>query len=71
MNDLFDAVCPRCKTSKYHKPSMKMLVNVCGHAICESCVNVLFQKGELYYLNKNKLPCVVVPRSYELYVVIV
>lgn len=40
-----DAVCPMCKTTKYRNPSMKLMVNVCGHALCESCVELLFAKG--------------------------
>uniref|UniRef100_A0A2C9KT96 CDK-activating kinase assembly factor MAT1 n=1 Tax=Biomphalaria glabrata TaxID=6526 RepID=A0A2C9KT96_BIOGL len=37
--------CPRCKTTKYRNPSLKLLVNVCGHSLCESCVELLFVKG--------------------------
>ncbi|KAL8617325.1 hypothetical protein ACOMHN_065570 [Nucella lapillus] len=37
--------CPRCKTTKYRNPSLKMMVNACGHALCESCVDMLFIKG--------------------------
>ncbi|XP_067681937.1 CDK-activating kinase assembly factor MAT1-like [Haliotis asinina] len=37
--------CPRCKTTKYRNPSLKLLVNVCGHSLCESCVDMLFIKG--------------------------
>ena len=40
-----DAACPKCKTTKYRNPSMKLMVNVCGHALCESCVDLLFVKG--------------------------
>jgi len=40
-----EAVCPMCKTTKYRNPSMKLMVNVCGHALCESCVELLFAKG--------------------------
>uniref|UniRef100_A0A1B6M6R1 CDK-activating kinase assembly factor MAT1 n=1 Tax=Graphocephala atropunctata TaxID=36148 RepID=A0A1B6M6R1_9HEMI len=40
-----DQVCPRCKTTKYRNPSLKLMVNVCGHALCESCVDLLFLKG--------------------------
>lgn len=40
-----DQVCPRCKTTKYRNPSLKLMVNVCGHALCESCVELLFLKG--------------------------
>lgn len=38
-------MCPRCKTTKYRNPSLKLLVNVCGHTLCESCVDLLFLKG--------------------------
>jgi len=40
-----DQVCPRCKTTKYRNPSMVLMVNNCGHALCESCVDLLFVKG--------------------------
>lgn len=40
-----DQACPRCKTTKYRNPSLKLMVNVCGHALCESCVELLFLKG--------------------------
>jgi CDK-activating kinase assembly factor MAT1 len=39
-----ERVCPRCRTSSYDKPSLKLLVNVCGHHICESCVDVVFAR---------------------------
>lgn len=37
--------CPRCKTTKYRNPSLKLMVNVCGHSLCESCVDLLFIRG--------------------------
>lgn len=40
-----DTICPRCKTTKFQNPSLKMMVNICGHALCESCVDLLFLKG--------------------------
>nr|CAG4652100.1 EOG090X0BPM [Triops cancriformis] len=40
-----DQVCPRCKTTKYRNPSLVLMVNVCGHVLCESCVELLFAKG--------------------------
>ncbi|XP_014243363.1 CDK-activating kinase assembly factor MAT1 [Cimex lectularius] len=40
-----DQVCPRCRTTKYRNPSLKLMVNVCGHSLCESCVDLLFLKG--------------------------
>ena len=42
-----DQACPRCKTTKYRNPSLKLMVNVCGHALCESCVDLLFLKGKV------------------------
>nr|CAD7569085.1 unnamed protein product [Timema californicum] len=44
-NRMDDQVCPRCKTTKYRNPSLKLMVNVCGHALCDSCVDLLFLKG--------------------------
>ncbi|XP_069772383.1 CDK-activating kinase assembly factor MAT1 isoform X2 [Narcine bancroftii] len=40
-----DQSCPRCKTTKYRNPSLKLMVNVCGHTLCESCVELLFVRG--------------------------
>lgn len=34
--------CPRCRTTKYSKPSLRLMINVCGHALCEACVDQLF-----------------------------
>ncbi len=41
-----DQACPKCKTTMYRNPQMRLLVNVCGHNLCESCVELLFAKGE-------------------------
>ncbi|XP_068108251.1 CDK-activating kinase assembly factor MAT1 [Hyperolius riggenbachi] len=40
-----DQGCPRCKTTKYRNPSLKLMVNVCGHTLCENCVDLLFVRG--------------------------
>lgn len=40
-----DFTCPRCRTSKFQNPSLKMMVNICGHGLCECCVDLLFLKG--------------------------
>ena len=37
-------------TTLYRNPQMKLLVNVCGHNLCESCVELLFVKGEILLL---------------------
>ncbi|KAL7637477.1 UNVERIFIED_CONTAM: hypothetical protein RMT77_012205 [Armadillidium vulgare] len=48
MGDYYDSSyeqqCPACKTTKYRNPQMKLMVNVCGHALCDSCVKLLFIK---------------------------
>lgn len=40
-----DISCPRCKTSKSTVKSLRMMVNSCGHGLCENCVEQLFFKG--------------------------
>ncbi|ELT91136.1 hypothetical protein CAPTEDRAFT_89450 [Capitella teleta] len=40
-----DLACPRCKTTKYRNPDLKLMVNVCGHSLCENCVDLLFVRG--------------------------
>jgi len=40
-----DIECPRCKTTKYRNPNLKLMVNICGHALCDNCVELLFVKG--------------------------
>lgn len=45
-----DFACPRCRTTKFQNPSLKMMVNVCGHGLCESCVELLFLKGLYLYV---------------------
>lgn len=37
--------CPNCGTTKYANTNLKMMVNVCGHSLCESCVEQMFVKG--------------------------
>lgn len=36
--------CPRCKTTSYRNKHLKLLVNVCGHKLCQTCVDVLFTR---------------------------
>lgn len=40
-----DTRCPNCGTTKYANANLKIMVNVCGHSLCESCVEQLFVKG--------------------------
>ncbi|RWS28863.1 CDK-activating kinase assembly factor MAT1-like protein [Leptotrombidium deliense] len=40
-----DVSCPRCKTTRYRNPSLKLYVNVCGHPLCDNCIDLLFVKG--------------------------
>ena len=42
-----DQACPKCKTTFFRNPNMKLLVNVCGHNLCESCVDLLFVRGKI------------------------
>ncbi|KAK3745679.1 hypothetical protein QZH41_019008 [Actinostola sp. cb2023] len=39
-----DQFCPRCKTTKYRNPKLKLMVNLCGHKLCDNCVEVLFTR---------------------------
>lgn len=40
-----DIECPRCKTTKYRNPQLKLLVNICGHPLCEKCIDLMFANG--------------------------
>jgi len=40
-----DIECPRCKTTRYRNPQLKLLVNVCGHPLCEKCIELMFANG--------------------------
>ncbi|MPC45431.1 CDK-activating kinase assembly factor MAT1 [Portunus trituberculatus] len=48
MGDYYDASyetqCPQCRSTKYRNPQMKLMVNVCGHPMCDSCVRMYFIK---------------------------
>ena len=37
--------CPKCGTTKYRDPQLKLMVNVCGHGLCENCVKLIYIKG--------------------------
>ncbi|VDP86185.1 unnamed protein product [Echinostoma caproni] len=34
-----------CRANKYNNPQLKLMVNTCGHSLCENCVEVLFARG--------------------------
>jgi len=38
--------CPRCKSKSYSNPTLKLMVNDCGHSLCNSCVQLLFSRGQ-------------------------
>lgn len=40
-----DIACPRCFTTKYRNPQLKLLVNICGHSLCENCIELMFANG--------------------------
>ncbi|XP_071504376.1 CDK-activating kinase assembly factor MAT1-like [Diadema antillarum] len=40
-----EQMCPRCKSTKYRNPSLVLMVNICGHTLCENCVELLFVRG--------------------------
>lgn len=40
-----DLECPKCKTTKYRNPQLKLLVNSCGHPLCENCIELMFATG--------------------------
>jgi len=40
-----EIACPRCKTTKFRNPALKLMVNQCGHPLCEKCVEIVFIKG--------------------------
>lgn len=44
-NESDNQKCPHCKTTRYRNPLLKFMVNVCGHTLCESCMELLFVKG--------------------------
>ncbi len=42
--NMVEQTCPRCKTTSYRNPNLKLLVNVCGHKLCQTCVDILFTR---------------------------
>ncbi|KAJ9101694.1 hypothetical protein QFC21_003032 [Naganishia friedmannii] len=38
-------ICPICKTDRYSKPSLRLLISPCYHKLCERCVEHLFSVG--------------------------
>ncbi|MES1906191.1 MAG: CDK-activating kinase assembly factor MAT1, partial [Paramarteilia canceri] len=44
LTSLVSVTCPRCKSTSFAEPSLKLMVNTCGHRICNKCVEVLFSR---------------------------
>ncbi|KAJ9109997.1 hypothetical protein QFC20_003071 [Naganishia adeliensis] len=40
-----DDMCPICKTDRYSKPGLRLLISPCYHKLCERCVEHLFSLG--------------------------
>ncbi|XP_066954937.1 CDK-activating kinase assembly factor MAT1 isoform X2 [Macrobrachium rosenbergii] len=40
----YEIQCPACKGTKYRNPQMKLMVNICGHPLCDACVRMYFLK---------------------------
>ena len=40
--------CPRCRTTRMQRPSLKLFVSTCGHALCEECLNTVFHNTPAY-----------------------
>nr|CAB3263884.1 CDK-activating kinase assembly factor MAT1 [Phallusia mammillata] len=36
--------CPRCRMTKYRNPALQLMINICGHPLCKSCVDVVFAR---------------------------
>ncbi len=45
VSEMDEQGCPRCKTTRYRNPALRLLVNVCGHSLCDNCVELLFVRG--------------------------
>jgi len=37
--------CPKCKTNEYNNPKLKMMINECGHPLCQNCVENIFARN--------------------------
>jgi len=37
--------CPKCKSNEYNKRDLVMMINECGHPICQSCVEHIFSRN--------------------------
>lgn len=42
--------CPKCKTNEYTNRSLVMMINECGHSLCQNCVENIFAR------NSNRCP---------------
>ena len=36
----------KVKSTSYRNPTIRLMVNECGHSLCSSCVNILFIRGQ-------------------------
>lgn len=42
--------CPKCKSNEYSNRALVMMINECGHPLCQNCVDNIFAR------NANKCP---------------
>lgn len=42
--------CPKCKTDEYNNKNLIMMINECGHPLCQNCVENIFAR------NSNRCP---------------
>lgn len=42
--------CPKCKTNEYTNRNLVMMINECGHPLCQNCVENIFVR------NSNRCP---------------
>ena len=40
--DTEEVVCPRCKTTRYRNPQLKLMVNACGHSLLDVNYVIIF-----------------------------
>ncbi|XP_065195094.1 CDK-activating kinase assembly factor MAT1-like [Sycon ciliatum] len=50
-----EQTCPRCRTSTFQNPHLKLMVNVCGHRLCTNCIEAVFTHPTSNCLDCGKL----------------